>query len=112
MLSDEVPLTTLHTNGWHVTKVRYCTCPTAPTYAVQLFRARLFPASYERPATAFSFDVLDIFEELTLKSKIGMFDFFESMLAVTGKNLPSTHVSLASGAFAQRTDMDSTVCVV
>jgi hypothetical protein len=92
--SEVQSISVMHTNGWHCINVRFCNCtPNEPIY-VQLLRARLFPATYDRPSTVFSFDVLDLFEELTLQSKTSMYDFFQTICSVTGKDRPRPNVSL------------------
>lgn len=90
---EEQDFNIMESNGWHAVKIRFCRCEEAPKSIVQLFRAQLFPASFDRPSTAFSFGALDLFEELTLQSKITMFDFFHSICALTGKSRPVANVS-------------------
>ncbi|KAG2130804.1 uncharacterized protein EDB93DRAFT_1094663, partial [Suillus bovinus] len=45
----------------HSLSISYCQCPGALSWDMQLFQAGLFPASFTRPKTAFTFSVLDDF---------------------------------------------------
>ena len=57
----------------------FCACdPTAPwdeRYR-QLLRMSWYPASFSRPRTAFSFDLLDTYHKLTLQGKLNLYDFY------------------------------------
>lgn len=75
-----------HTNGIHNVVIEYCGCShTAGTQHrfVQLLRYRLFPATLDRPKTAFTFDVLDTFHKLTLQGKTTMYDYHETLIQLT-----------------------------
>jgi hypothetical protein len=48
-------------SGVHRLMVTYCNCPDAEPLDIQLFCAGLFPASFRKPKTAFTFSVLDDF---------------------------------------------------
>lgn len=63
--------------------VAFCDCPAPlapPAQPLQLLRAGWFPASTERPQTAFTFDVLDLFHKLTLQGKTTLYDFYHTLL--------------------------------
>ncbi|KAG1766639.1 hypothetical protein EDD22DRAFT_773758, partial [Suillus occidentalis] len=49
------------TSGVHTMMVRFCRCPNAETPDRQLFEIGLFPASFTRPKTVFTFALLDDF---------------------------------------------------
>ena len=75
-----------HSNGLHVADVRYCDCGHVPDGCrrhTQLLRAGLFPASIDRPRTAFSFEVLNLFDKLTLQGKTTLFDFHRALVQMT-----------------------------
>ncbi|PPR08116.1 hypothetical protein CVT24_010770 [Panaeolus cyanescens] len=74
-------LLVLHTNGWNTLRVQYCGCSTSRTVTreMQLFRARLLPTSSERMRTAFTFELMELFHELNLRSKITAYDFYYTM---------------------------------
>jgi hypothetical protein len=46
---------------------------------MQLLQSTWFPASLDRPQTAFTFDVLDTFQLLNLQGKISAYDFYYSL---------------------------------
>ena len=55
-------LTIVSSTGIFTRSVRWCTCTKSPDQCVELlFRAKLFPASFKNPKTAFTFEVLDHF---------------------------------------------------
>lgn len=70
-------------NGSHKVRVTFCLCdPTAPwseRYR-QLLRMGWYPASFSRPRTAFSFDLLDTYHKVTLQGKLNLYDFYLSIM--------------------------------
>lgn len=66
-------------SGVHRLVVRYCDCG-APGKYFQLLRARLFPSTMDRPATAFTFDILDFFHKLQNQNKCNPYDFYNAIL--------------------------------
>lgn len=83
----------MEVNGFHLVNIDFCGCGLgAPPY-VQLLRARLFPASPDRPRTAFTFNVLAMFHELTLQGKTNAYDFYRTILRETDNSKPPTTVS-------------------
>lgn len=48
-----------------------------------MLRARWWPATVDRPKTAFTFAVLDRFVHLTVQSKINLYDFYMSLVHET-----------------------------
>lgn len=54
-------LTVVDTSGIHFVAIRYCCCPDAKPRYLQLYNMGLFPASFRRVRTAFTFQVLDDF---------------------------------------------------
>ncbi|KAL5476488.1 hypothetical protein ACEPAI_3345 [Sanghuangporus weigelae] len=78
----------LDITGFHSVDIDFCRCGEFVPYHIQLLRSRLFSASRKRPRTAFTFDVLDLFHELTLQSKINAHDFYQSMLRRTDNSKP------------------------
>lgn len=63
-------------NGSFAFKVHECQCSTAPEFWEQLFRLGLFPASYDRPRTAFSFSVLKDFQIFNFAGKVSLWDYW------------------------------------
>ncbi|KAF7976045.1 hypothetical protein HWV62_7952 [Athelia sp. TMB] len=70
-------------SGQHTVTIAFCGCPSAQHTRVQLLRMRWFPASVSRPNTAFTFDVLNTFQILTLQGKISAHDFYQGLLHKT-----------------------------
>ena len=62
---------------------------------MQILRQGWFPATFNRPQTAFTFDCLSFFHELTLQGKVNLYDFYHTLLQVSDNaNLEKTVVSL------------------
>ena len=78
----------VHTTGifWH--NVRWCCCLGAPDKPVQLFQMHLFPASLERPETAFTFDVLDYFHIDSMECKTSASSFAKKVCCLTNNAFP------------------------
>ena len=70
-------------SGAHRLVVRYCYCDHHAPKHVQLLRARWFPATIERPSTAFAFDILDFFHKLQNQSKCNPYDFYNAIIQRT-----------------------------
>ena len=49
----------------------------------QLLRAGWFPATFNRPKTAFSFKCLNMFHELTLQAKTPLYNFYHTIVHLT-----------------------------
>ncbi|KAH6894792.1 hypothetical protein BKA70DRAFT_1117388 [Coprinopsis sp. MPI-PUGE-AT-0042] len=63
------------TNGIHSTRLRFCACDGCPSPADQLLQARLFPATFQDPRTAFTFSVLKAYEAHHLESAESAYSF-------------------------------------
>jgi len=70
-------------SGVHRLVVRYCGCNIHLPKDIQLIRACWFPATIERPSTAFTFDLLDFFHKLQDHSKCNPYDFFNTIVRRT-----------------------------
>ena len=76
-------LTIIDINGFHTVRVLFCTCDTKTPWNEryrQLLRMRWYPASFSRPRTAFSFDLLETYHKLTLQGKINLYDFYLAIM--------------------------------
>jgi hypothetical protein len=73
----------VHTNGFHHASVEFCACNAHAAPPYQLIDADLFPATLEQPETAFTFELLDSFQKLSLRSKINAYDFHRSLQEMT-----------------------------
>jgi CxC2 like cysteine cluster associated with KDZ transposases len=71
--------------GVHVVNITYCECGTAGSLIpprVQLLRNRWFPATWNRPGTAFTFRLLNFLHKLQSTSKVNLYDFHNAMISV------------------------------
>ena len=76
-------LTIVDVNGWHKVRVTFCTCDatiSSNNRYRQLLRMRWYPASFNRPRTAFSFDLLETYHKLTLQGKLNLYDFYLAIM--------------------------------
>ena len=71
-------LTVVDTNGWHKLRVRFCSC--IPEQYRQLLRMRWYPASFDRPRTAFTFNLLETYHKVTLQGKLNLYDFYLAIM--------------------------------
>ncbi|EPS97785.1 hypothetical protein FOMPIDRAFT_1078663, partial [Fomitopsis schrenkii] len=78
-----ITYTVTHTNGIHRVPIHQCWCPHQPDTVSQLLRAGLFPATLERPESAFTFDLLRQWDIHFLSSKKGAYDYFEALRRLT-----------------------------
>jgi hypothetical protein len=70
--------------------VRWCKCAKSPDRYVQLLlRAKLFPASFKNPKTAFTFEVLDHFRVDALECKTAAMNFMSKIRRITNEAFPS-----------------------
>ncbi len=85
--------------GIHEVQVHFCECLDDSdefTYTwVQVFRQGWFPATTNRPATAFMFRMLNTFQELNFQGKTSLYDYWKSLECITdnsgrGPSLVST----------------------
>jgi len=81
--SPSQDLTVIDMNGWHKVRVRFCTCdantPLHERYR-QLLHMCWYPASFSRPRTAFSFDLLETYHKLTLQGKLNLYNFYLTIM--------------------------------
>lgn len=74
--------------GIHYLRLQYCGCSQGghlESYQ-QLLREAWYPASFERPRTAFTFDLLDTYHKLTLQGKLNLYDFYFGILHKTNNH--------------------------
>src|ERR1700679_3354300 len=73
--------------GSHRVGLNFCGCHKSTrdniTRRIQLLRNRWFPATSENPKTVFKFSVLKIFHQLTLQSKVSIYDYYHTILRLT-----------------------------
>lgn len=68
--------------GIHLVAIAYCDCRKHGLIhkRTQILRAGWFPATFNRPQTVFTFDVLSTFHELTLQGKTALYDYYHTIL--------------------------------
>jgi len=70
-------------SGAHHIKVQFCACKEDPKWIehyCQLLRMKWYPASFNRPRTAFTFDILDTYHKITLQGKLNLYDFYKTLM--------------------------------
>ena len=80
-------------------RVVWCTCSgePGPDRPMQLFKEQLFPATYHRPKSAFTFNVLDYFYIDAMECKTAAMSFFQKLRRLTDNAFPgNVHVHNAS----------------
>jgi hypothetical protein len=77
------------TNGIHNVQVFFCGCHEAPSHHLQLIGEHLFPATLDRPQTAFTFAVLHNFHVHNLVSKKTAQDYYRALQKLTDSAFPS-----------------------
>lgn len=84
-LKNKVPFTVVAMNGIHSVSVDYCACDVAVggEYRQQAMRFGWWPATLDLPQSMVTFEALNVFERLTLTSKISMYDFYRSLAQLT-----------------------------
>lgn len=72
-------------NGFHLVNLQWCGCDQhlRHSHYRQLLRSKWYPATTDRPRTAFTFDLLDTFHKLTLQGKFNLYDFYLGVLHKT-----------------------------
>lgn len=75
------------TSGIHPLPISYCTCQDVPR-DIQLVRMRLWPASFDRIKTVFTFRVLADFRMDNLESKTTAYHYYRKLRRVTNPHFP------------------------
>jgi len=70
--------------------VRWCRCTKPLEPYIQLLRAKLFPASFIHPGTAFTFEVLDHFHIDALECKTAAMNFMSKIVRISNEAFPGT----------------------
>ncbi|KAK6988879.1 CxC2 domain-containing protein [Favolaschia claudopus] len=70
-------------NGVHEVGLDFCSCPSAQDHDIQLFHARLYPATTTNPATAATFRVLRDFQLLSLEAKCSAHHYYNKLARQT-----------------------------
>lgn len=81
-------MTVIHTSGVHHMPVIFCGCPGAPMEDLQLFRIGLYPATYKRCQTVFTFQLLDDYLLDNLECKTSATHYFSKLRRITNFAFP------------------------
>ncbi|KAF9470706.1 hypothetical protein BDN70DRAFT_939490 [Pholiota conissans] len=81
--SSKSDFVVFHVNGFHRVGIDFCDCANPPHSRVQLLRMGWFPATFDRPKTAFTFDLLRLFQKVTLQGKTTLYDFYHAIVQLT-----------------------------
>jgi hypothetical protein len=75
-------------SGVHRLIVTCCECPEAQTADIQMFRAGLFPASFSKPKTAFTFSVLNDYLLDNLECGTTAMNYYSKLRRMTSSAFP------------------------
>ncbi|KAF7360834.1 hypothetical protein MSAN_01112700 [Mycena sanguinolenta] len=81
----------VHENGFHRVVIDFCSCPKNNRILdqwKQLLNVRLFPATWKRPTTVFTFAVMDQFHIHSLTSKKSAYDYVRALAKLTNNAFP------------------------
>jgi CxC2 like cysteine cluster associated with KDZ transposases len=90
LVSDRARTVIVASTGIFKRALKLCTCPNAPEKHIQLLRARLFPATFLNPKTAFTFEVLDHFRLDALECNTSAMNFMSKLRRKTNEIFPGT----------------------
>ncbi|KAG1882030.1 hypothetical protein C8R48DRAFT_767001 [Suillus tomentosus] len=80
--------TVIDKSGVHSLLIRYCKCPNAASPDRQLFAMGMFPASFSRPKSAFTFSVLDSFLLDNLECGTSAMNYYSKLRRMTSSTFP------------------------
>ncbi|KDQ48914.1 hypothetical protein JAAARDRAFT_82556, partial [Jaapia argillacea MUCL 33604] len=83
-------MTLVDTSGVHEITVNFCACADKPPDTVQLLDLGFYPGSVKRPATAFTFKVLDDLTRHNLECKTNTREYYETLRRATRPAFPRT----------------------
>jgi len=78
-------LTLFDITGVHTVRITYCFCtnPGPPVFRrTQLMRIRWFPATWDRPGTAFTFRLLNSLHKTQTQSKVSLYDAYAQLVSL------------------------------
>ena len=80
----------VHQSGIFDMEILYCICPNAVEKDEQLMNARLFPSSFKRIETVFTFAVLDDFLTDNLECKTTAQQYYSKLQSITNRMFPDS----------------------
>ncbi|KAG2058431.1 hypothetical protein BDR06DRAFT_980321 [Suillus hirtellus] len=87
-LNGKQCITIVDKSGVHSLMIRFCQCLNACTTDKQLFEMAMFPASFTRPKTAFTFPVLDGFALDNLECGTSAMNYYNKLRRMTSSIFP------------------------
>jgi hypothetical protein len=85
-------------SGVHEVTIEFCGCSKTPAY-IQLLRMRLYPATFNTPSTAFTFQLLHDFLTISFNTRLSQhhfFDFLHQKMDNTGlREIPVRQLSFS-----------------
>ncbi|KAG1839346.1 hypothetical protein F4604DRAFT_1885303 [Suillus subluteus] len=78
----------INKSGVHRLEIRCCDCPNALSPDIQMFQHGFFPASFNRPKTAFTFRVLDDFLLDNLECSTSAMNYYSKLRRMTSSMFP------------------------
>ena len=81
-------MTVIHFNWVFMISIRFCCCLGAAPDHEQLFRNSLFPSTFDRPETAFTFQLLDYYAIDAMECKTSAQIFFQKLRRMTNNAFP------------------------
>ena len=83
-------ITVVDITGIHEIRLRFCRCEKLDTNPIsdQLLRSGLFPSSFKKPMTAFTFRVLKDFDLANLEGKTAAFKYYAKLKRLSSNTFP------------------------
>ncbi|KAI6046549.1 hypothetical protein EDC04DRAFT_2597990 [Pisolithus marmoratus] len=81
-------LTIVDITGIHYMIVNSCQCPNAEDYHLQLLQAKLWPSTFQKPSTTFTFAVLDDFLRDNLECRTSGMNYFSKLCQIASGLYP------------------------
>jgi hypothetical protein len=88
IVMDRPTTTIVDKSGVHLICIKYCECPGVVTHDKQLFEMGMFPASFNRPKTTFTFTVLDDFLLDNLECGTSAMNYYSKLWRLTSSIFP------------------------
>lgn len=83
-------ITIVDITGVHHLPIHFCQCSSPAARHIQLLRLGLYPVSYDRPRTVFTFRVLDDFNLDNLETKSAAQRYYAKLIRLTSNSFPQS----------------------
>lgn len=81
---DGFDMTILHVNGQHSVTFRPCACSSKEKWEL-LLEAGIFPATEAAPQTGFTLELLEHFQEFSLRAKVNLREYYQAIVGLTNR---------------------------